>query len=195
MSGCFGGATVGGRANSTCHLRKVQFDPVGSGKQSYGLNGTRDPAARGGGEEAAAQAHLQEASWSTTLARCSCGHTRRPGTQQPPKGWIDRRAHHARGWSRPCERRSRSTCAIGSTDVEVQAMVESEDANFKTRLIWAEINSATHDRGANYLDTAERAAAMVPGILGTDSKGGYDAITRHEGPGLGLSNARAAIQG
>ena len=85
--------------------------------------------------------------------------------------------------------------AIGSTDAEVQAMVESEDANFKTRLIWAEINSATHDRGANYLDTAERAAAMVPGILGTDSKGGYDAITRHEGPDLGLSNARAAIQG
>ena len=34
-----------------------------------------------------------------------------------------------------------------------------------------------------------------PGIVGTDSKGGYDAVTRHEGANLGISNARAAIQG
>ncbi|CAE7794514.1 unnamed protein product [Symbiodinium sp. CCMP2592] len=74
-------------------------------------------------------------------------------------------------------------------------MVESEDLNFKARLTWAELNSATVDRGHNFLRTAERAAAVVPGILGTDSKGGYDAVMRHEGPDLGLSNARAAIQG
>ncbi|OLQ15076.1 hypothetical protein AK812_SmicGene734 [Symbiodinium microadriaticum] len=85
--------------------------------------------------------------------------------------------------------------AIGSTDAEVQAMVEAEDINFKTRLTWAELNSATVDKGFNFLRAAERAASAVPGILGTDSKGGYDAVMRHEGPDLGLSNARAAIQG
>ncbi|CAE7238730.1 unnamed protein product [Symbiodinium sp. CCMP2592] len=85
--------------------------------------------------------------------------------------------------------------AIGSTDAEVQAMVEAEDINFKTRLTWAELNSATVDKGFNFLKAAERAASAVPGILGTDSKGGYDAVMRHEGPDLGLSNARAAIQG
>ena len=74
-------------------------------------------------------------------------------------------------------------------------MVEAEDINFKTRLTWAELNSATVDKGFNFLRAAERAASAVPGILGTDSKGGYDAVMRHEGPDLGLSNARAAIQG
>ena len=85
--------------------------------------------------------------------------------------------------------------AIGSTDAEVQAMVEAEDLNFKTRLIWAELHGATVDKGHDFLKGAEDAASHVPGILGTDSKGGYDAVVRHEGPDLGLSNARAAIQG
>ena len=85
--------------------------------------------------------------------------------------------------------------AIGSTDAEVQAMVEAEDINFKTRLTWAELNSATVEKSFNFLKAAEQAAAAVPGILGTDSKGGYDAVMRHEGPDLGLSNSRAAIQG
>ena len=85
--------------------------------------------------------------------------------------------------------------AIGSTDAEVQAMVEAEDINFKTRLLWAELNSSTVERGPDFLEAAEKAVMSVPGILGTDSKGGYDAITRHEGPDLGLSNSRAAIQG
>ena len=85
--------------------------------------------------------------------------------------------------------------AIGSTDAEVQAMVEAEDLNFKTRLIWAELNGATVKKGHDFLKAAEEAASHVPGILGTDSKGGYDAVVRHEGPDLGLSNARAAIQG
>ncbi|OLP88348.1 hypothetical protein AK812_SmicGene30332 [Symbiodinium microadriaticum] len=85
--------------------------------------------------------------------------------------------------------------AIGSTDAEVQAMVEAEDLNFKTRLIWAELNGATVQKGHDFLKAAEEAASHVPGILGTDSKGGYDAVVPHEGPDLGLSNARAAIQG
>jgi hypothetical protein len=35
---------------------------------------------------------------------------------------------------------------------------------------------------------------MVPGILGTDFKGGWDSIMVNESPLLGLSNMRAAIQ-
>ena len=34
----------------------------------------------------------------------------------------------------------------------------------------------------------------MKGIIGTDSRGGYDAINKHEGPLLGLSNARSALQ-
>ena len=62
--------------------------------------------------------------------------------------------------------------AIGSTDAEVQAMVEAEDINFETRLTWAELNSITIDKSFNLLKAAERAASAVPGILGTDPKGG-----------------------
>jgi hypothetical protein len=85
--------------------------------------------------------------------------------------------------------------AIGTTDGEVQAMVESEDQNFRARLIWAELNGATCEHGNDFLKAGEEAVRAVPGIVGTDSKGGYDAVTREEGPNLGLSNARAAIQG
>jgi hypothetical protein len=85
--------------------------------------------------------------------------------------------------------------AIGTTDGEVQAMVESEDQNFRARLIWAELNGATCERGSDFLKAGEAAVKVVPGIVGTDSKGGYDAVTREEGPNLGFSNARAAIQG
>ena len=36
--------------------------------------------------------------------------------------------------------------------------------------------------------------SFVKGIIGTDSRGGYDAINKNEGPLLGLSNARSALQ-
>ncbi|CAE7025424.1 TY1B-NL2 [Symbiodinium natans] len=86
--------------------------------------------------------------------------------------------------------------AISSNDGEVQAMVESEDSNFRTRLIWAELHGASHDRPLrNSLAHCEAMVSKIPGIVGTDSKGGFDAVTRNEGPTLGLSNARAAIQG
>ena len=65
----------------------------------------------------------------------------------------------------------------------------------RPRLTWAELNGATGEKGHDFLKAAEEAASHVPGILGTDSKGGCDAVVRHEGPDLGLSNARAAIQG
>ena len=40
----------------------------------------------------------------------------------------------------------------------------------------------------------EEEAKLVLGLLGTDSKGGYDSIMVNESPMLGLSNTRSAIQ-
>ena len=89
--------------------------------------------------------------------------------------------------------------AIGSNDAEVQAMLESEDQNFRTRLLWAALHGVgghEHDRllRADWVEEAEKMALRVKGILCTDSKGGYDAVELNESPLLGLSNMRAAIQ-
>ena len=71
--------------------------------------------------------------------------------------------------------------AIGTTDAEVQAMVESEDANYRARFLWGELNGAQINRHEDYLQQADDLVSNIPGIVGTDSKGGYDAITREEG--------------
>ena len=89
--------------------------------------------------------------------------------------------------------------AIGSNDAEVQAMLESEDQNFRTRLLWAALHGAAgHDHHrllrVDWVDEAEKIALCVKGILCTDSKGGYDAVELNESPLLGLSNMRAALQ-
>ena len=85
--------------------------------------------------------------------------------------------------------------AISSDDAEIQAMVESEDNNFRTRLLWSELNGAGVDKDINDLmQHADLAVSSVSGIVATDSKGGFDAVTLQEGPYLGLSNVRAAIQ-
>ena len=85
--------------------------------------------------------------------------------------------------------------AISSNDGEIQAMVESEDVNFRTRLLWSEMNGGGVDRPpGELLDQAEAQVRLVKGIVGTDSKGGFDAVTLQEGPYLGLSNARSAVQ-
>ena len=41
---------------------------------------------------------------------------------------------------------------------------------------------------------AKRWSSFVKGVVTTDSRSGYDAVTRHESPMLGLSNTRAALQ-
>ena len=89
--------------------------------------------------------------------------------------------------------------AIGSNDAEVQAMLEAEDQNFRTRLLWAALHGAGgHDTQkllrTDWVENAERIALRVKGILCTDSKGGYDAVELNESPLLGLSNMRAALQ-
>ena len=76
-------------------------------------------------------------------------------------------------------------------------MVESEDVNFRIRLLWAELHGiGVGRRAGDLLDQAEAAVRFVKGIVGTDSKGGFDAVavTLQEGPYLGLSNARSAVQ-
>ncbi|CAL1133413.1 unnamed protein product [Cladocopium goreaui] len=84
--------------------------------------------------------------------------------------------------------------AISSNDAEIQAMVEAEDVNFRTRLLWAELNGAGAEKGLDLLAFAEQEVSAVPGVVATDSKGGFDAVTLQEGPYLGLSNVRSAIQ-
>ena len=85
--------------------------------------------------------------------------------------------------------------AISTNDAEVQSLVETEDVLFRTRMLWTEINSggSVSARG-DLLTSTEKEAKQVPGILGTDSKGGYDSIVVNSSPLLGLSNTRAAIQ-
>ena len=85
--------------------------------------------------------------------------------------------------------------AISSNDAEVQALVETEDAVYRTRLLWAELNGAGKLSESRDLLTASVAEVrLVPGLLGTDSRGGYDSIIINESPLLGLSNIRAALQ-
>ena len=82
--------------------------------------------------------------------------------------------------------------SIGTNDAEVQALVETEDW---TPLLWAEVNGAgAHDNSRNPLEASLDEVQNVPGLLGTDSKGGYDSIIVNESPLLGLSNTRAALQ-
>ena len=87
--------------------------------------------------------------------------------------------------------------AIGSNDAEVQSILEAEDQNFRVRMLWSELHGAGFqrpDRRPDLVEMAENQAALVTGILCTDSRGGYDAVEVNESPLLGLSNMRAALQ-
>ena len=66
----------------------------------------------------------------------------------------------------------------------------SEGANFKVRLLWCELHGMliTQDRDSDKVEKGEAIAATVKGVVTTDSKGGYDAVTMRESPTLGLSN-------
>ena len=83
---------------------------------------------------------------------------------------------------------------ISTNDGEIQCMLEGEDSNFKTRLLWSQLNGCCAMTGRNHLEKANMVLKYVPGILGTDSRGGFDAVQCHEGPMLGLANARSALQ-
>ncbi len=83
--------------------------------------------------------------------------------------------------------------AISTNDGEIQAMLEGEDNNFRTRLLWCELNGCSGLPRVDLLDRANVLVKHIQGINGTDSKGGYDAVKRNEGPLLGLTNARSAL--
>ena len=85
--------------------------------------------------------------------------------------------------------------AVSTNDSEIQSMLEGEDANYRTRYLWCQFNGCCAMIEGDMLDNANRMVRYLPGIVGTDSKGGYDAINKNEGPLLGLSNIRSAIQG
>ena len=87
--------------------------------------------------------------------------------------------------------------AIGTNDAEVQPLVETEDVLFRTRMLWAAIDSAgtvNPGKRTGFLHASEEEAKLVLGLLGSDPKGGYDSIMVNESPMLGLSNTRSAIQ-
>ena len=86
--------------------------------------------------------------------------------------------------------------AIGSNDAEVQAILEAEDQNYRTRLIWTELHGAGYGREnrQDLVESTEKQAIMIKEVLCTDSRGGYDAVELNESPLLGLSNMRAALQ-
>ena len=54
--------------------------------------------------------------------------------------------------------------------------------------------AGAYDSSRNLLESSLDEVQKVPGLLGTDSKGGYDSIIVNESPLLGLSNTRAALQ-
>ena len=87
--------------------------------------------------------------------------------------------------------------AIASNDAEVQAVLESEDSNFRARLLWSEINGAGfhhRDLRRDLVASSELQAMKVKGVVCTDSRGGYDAVETNESPLSGLTNMRAALQ-
>lgn len=82
--------------------------------------------------------------------------------------------------------------AISTNDGEIQSMVEGEDANFRTRFLWCQLNGCLCQD--DLLGDANSMVKFVKGVIGTDSRGGFDAINKNESPLLGLSNVRSALQ-
>ena len=89
--------------------------------------------------------------------------------------------------------------SISSNDAEVQAILDSEDVNFRARLLWTKMHgaggpSSQRPLRQDMVEHLEQQAIQVRGVLCTDSRGGYDALEVNESPLLGLSNMRAALQ-
>ena len=92
-----------------------------------------------------------------------------------------------RGWK--LERGSKS-----SNEVEIQSMNATENTLYRTRLVWAEINGFGYKYGKNYPDRAKACVGQVRGILATDSKGVFDAVTAQESDSLGMKDERSATE-
>ena len=81
-----------------------------------------------------------------------------------------------------------------SNEVEIQSMNATENTLYRCRLVWAEINGFGYKYGTNYTERAKACVAQVRGILATDSKGGFDAVTAQESASLGKKDERSAIE-
>ena len=78
---------------------------------------------------------------------------------------------------------------------EIQSILEGEDNAYRVRLMWAQLNGCCgFNESKDILKVADAMVMTIPGLLATDSKGAYDAVELNEGPLLGLSNIRAALQ-
>ena len=78
--------------------------------------------------------------------------------------------------------------------VKFRAYLKEKILSFRTRFLWAQLNGCCAIGGNDLLLRANSMVKYVKGILGTDSRGGYDAVLKNESPLLGLSNARSALQ-
>ena len=84
--------------------------------------------------------------------------------------------------------------AISTNDGEIQAVLEGEDANYRARFMWCQLNGCAAIKSDDKLKCANDCVKFIKGILATDSKGSYDAVNKSEGPLLGLSHVRSALQ-
>lgn len=76
-----------------------------------------------------------------------------------------------------------------SSNAELRALVESEDASFHLRLLRRELRGTLIAQGGRE-DDGWRGHRICEGRLQV----WHDSITMHESPTLGLSNMRAALQ-
>jgi hypothetical protein len=79
--------------------------------------------------------------------------------------------------------------ARSSLSAEVQSLAEGADNLWLARLQWAEFNGVDVSKGKE--DAAVRATR---GLLITDAKSIYDAVTRSETQGLGLQEKQSALE-
>jgi hypothetical protein len=79
--------------------------------------------------------------------------------------------------------------ARSSLSAEVQSIAEGADPLWLVRLQWVEMNGIDCSSGRE-----DAAVRQVPGILVTDAKSVYDAVTRNETQGLGLSEKQSALE-
>ena len=77
----------------------------------------------------------------------------------------------------------------------MQATLAGEDSNFRVRWMCANSNGCCAIKDGNLLEKANDLVKYVKGLVATDSKDVFDAVNKNEGPLLGLSNARSALQG
>ena len=163
-------------------------EPTDSGRNNG--SSTRNTRSDCRGPEELGETTVLAHSQRSTLARCDGGYFGRSSSCQRPRGdstgglisfiggpellqGLPGRMSIV-GWRTWKLKRK----AISTNDGEIQAMLEGEDSNFRTRLLWCELNGCSGLPRVDLLDRTNVLVKHVQGINGTDSKGGFDAIKR-----------------